>query len=139
MSSSPSTPAVEPVILFRPSKKRKIYRQRPTSKEPDVSTLSMPEAQSLDELISSTAQEADTEGVEVSMSEILRLRKQRKGKGGVAFGADSSSTKLRHEERSLAIREPEDEKGEDGLQSNGGVVRKFAPQTGAVGNVDRHM
>jgi hypothetical protein len=139
MPSSPTIPAAEPPILFRPSKKRKIYRQRATSQEPDVPTLSVPEAQSIDELISSTAQEADKEGVEVSMSEILRLRKQRKGKGGVGFGADSSSIKARDEERSLALRGPEDEKGEDGLEINGGVVRKFAPQTGAVGNVDRHM
>jgi hypothetical protein len=139
MSPSPAEALAEPAILFRPSKKRKIYRQRATSQEPDVPILSVPEAQSLDELISSTAKEADMEGVEVSMSEILRLRKQRKGKGGVFFGADTSSVKLRDEERSLAIREPEDEKGEEGFESNGGVVRKFAPQTGTVGNVDRHM
>ncbi|EPE29199.1 hypothetical protein GLAREA_00359 [Glarea lozoyensis ATCC 20868] len=139
MSPPPSIPSAEPTILFRPSKKRKIYRQRATSQEPDVPTPSAPEAQSLDELISSTAQEAEVEGVQVPMSEILRLRKQRKGKGGVVFGVDSSSRADREEGRELAIRAPEEEKAEEGLESNGGVVRKFAPQTGTIGDVDRHM
>lgn len=139
MLPTPEVPPADAAILFRPSKKRKIYRQRATSQEPEAPTIPTPEAQSLDDLISSTAQVADVEGVQVSMSDILRLRKQRKGKTGVAFGANFTSADARDGERALAIRAQEAEKGEEGLGSNGGVVRKFAPQTGTVGDVDRHM
>ncbi|PBP22380.1 hypothetical protein BUE80_DR006726 [Diplocarpon rosae] len=67
-------------ILFRPSKKRKIYRQRLAQDEPDPSptapSISSPDAdpvQSLDELIStaSASLPSHDEEVSVSMSEIL--------------------------------------------------------------------
>lgn len=43
----------------------------------------------------------------------------------------------RDEEGELIVR-PEEEKGLDALGTSG-VPRKFAPQTGTVGDVNRHM
>ncbi|KAF4638038.1 hypothetical protein G7Y89_g64 [Cudoniella acicularis] len=99
VSSQPPQPS-----LFRPSKKRKIYRARGHSPSPASEPAPLPiptVAQSLDELIASTGEEAlastekkdgngEKEG-EVSIAEILRLRKQaeaqRRGKVGVEFRA----------------------------------------------------
>jgi hypothetical protein len=139
-------PAPE-AILFRPNKKRKIYRQRATSpslqdvnpippKPTLVSPSIAPTPQTLDELVSSAA---DVEGVTVSMAEILRQRKQHRHRvGGVEFRAAPSAVTTRHEnpETALVIRE---EDREVVVPEEGGVVRKFAKQTGLVGDVDKHM
>jgi hypothetical protein len=167
-------PPTNDTILFRPSKKRKVYRQRiaenddePPSTNSNASALSpVPattetEAQSLDDLISSTAgaatevgdQGEEVEGVRVSMAEILRLRKRNKKFGGVEFRA-SSGHMLRDEDGALVVRgkvgddhgdaeggegEGEGEGGRGGLLAGNGVPRKFAPQTGTVGDVNKHM
>lgn len=159
MSTSPiPAAAAEPTDapLFRPSKKRKIYRQRATEDDEPAppSTLSpppqtasfsiaapapLPTAQSLDELISTAGatspHDDDPETQNVSMAEILRLRKKNKSRGGVEFKA--SGHVARDEEGELILR-AEDERG---VESAGvsGVPRKFAPQTGTVGDVNRHM
>ncbi|KAH9221455.1 hepatocellular carcinoma-associated antigen 59-domain-containing protein [Leptodontidium sp. 2 PMI_412] len=159
MSTSPvpvpiSAPEFSSAPLFRPSKKRKIYRQRattddepapPSSLSPPppalTATAPIPTAQSLDELIStaraSSPQNDDTstQNEAVSMAEILRLRKKNKSRGGVEFKA--SGHVARDEEGELIVR-PEEEKGLDALGTSG-VPRKFAPQTGTVGDVNRHM
>ncbi|KAG4438532.1 hypothetical protein IFR05_006006 [Cadophora sp. M221] len=159
MSTSPapvtiSAPESSSAPLFRPSKKRKIYRQRATADDEPAppSSLSsppsalpaaapMPTAQSLDELIStaraSSPQNDDisTQNEAVSMAEILRLRKKNKSRGGVEFKA--SGHVVRDEEGELIVR-PEEERGLDVLGASG-VPRKFAPQTGTVGDVNRHM
>jgi hypothetical protein len=136
MATPPPNP--ESTVLFRPSKKRKIYRQRATSRSPTPPPQSPAQLpQSLDELIASTnneAQEVEVEGTAVPISEILRLRKLRKSKfvGGVEFRADSGNGNGNAEEESaVALREEP-----DGLD---GVPRKFAPQTGTVGDVNKHM
>ncbi|PVH88362.1 hypothetical protein DL98DRAFT_648503 [Cadophora sp. DSE1049] len=159
MSESPiSIPVVESTNapLFRPSKKRKIYRQRAaTDEEPaPPSTLSsppqaavatplpLPAAQSLDELISTASaslpqnDEAAAGREAVSMAEILRLRKKNKARSGVEFKA--SGHVARDEEGELILR-PEEEKASDAAGVSSGVPRKFAPQTGTVGDVNRHM
>ncbi|KAG9235766.1 hepatocellular carcinoma-associated antigen 59-domain-containing protein [Amylocarpus encephaloides] len=135
----PETP-----VVFRAFKRRKIYRQRATSEETSdpttaTSPANPPVDQSLDELIRSTAQdvEKDREGGNVSMAEILRMRKQRRGKGGVEFRADTGGAS---DGREVGVKEQSDEeKAEVALGSNSGCIRKFAPQTGTVGDVDRHM
>ncbi|OWP06985.1 hypothetical protein B2J93_7719 [Marssonina coronariae] len=128
-------------ILFRPSKKRKIYRQRIAQDEPDPSptapSISSPDAapaQSLDELIStaSASLPSRAEEVPVPMSEILRLRKKSKARGGVEFKA--SGQVARNEEAELVLKTDE-----EGLDTPAGVQRKFAPQTGTVGDVNKHM
>ncbi|CZT03510.1 hypothetical protein WAI453_012297 [Rhynchosporium graminicola] len=156
MSKTPvPTPIAESsdTPLFRPSKKRKIYRQRdttddepapPTTLSPPpqaIASIPLPSAQSLDELISTAgASLSHNDGPfpqhdAVSMVEILRLRKKNKTRGGVGFKA--SGHVARDAEGALILR-PGEEKG---LAAPGisGVPRKFAPQTGTVGDVNRHM
>ncbi|KAH7364357.1 hepatocellular carcinoma-associated antigen 59-domain-containing protein [Rhexocercosporidium sp. MPI-PUGE-AT-0058] len=158
MSTSPvpaplPAPELSNAPLFRPSKKRKIYRQRAaTDDEPAplsslspptqaVPTSPLPTAQSLDELISTASasspqnDDTSTPSEAVSMAEILRLRKKNKSRGGVEFKA--SGHVARDEEGELILR-PEDEEGVDAPEVSG-VPRKFAPQTGTVGDVNRHM
>jgi hypothetical protein len=158
-------PATGDAILFRPSKKRKIYRQRPSSTLDDDSSLpeprlaspntpsspapAQPNPQSIDELIASTSASLLPESVEgeevedksIPISEILRLRKKNKRIGGVEFRA--SGHIARDEDGELVIRhaagegrsQPADGEG----TGRGGVIRKFAPQTGTVGDVNKHM
>jgi len=131
-------PNPEPeTILFRPSKKRKIYRQRPTTSRSPSPQPASPTPQSLDELIASSSVDTEgaVEGTSIPISEILRLRKLRKGKLGVEFRADGSSHAKEDESAgALVVREEHEESG--GLD---GVPRKFAPQTGTVGDVNKHM
>lgn len=146
MASPPSESAGGDTVLFRPSKKRKIYRQRaaddPEETRPAASTASPP-PQSLDELIASSAgsalhiQDAELEGTPVSMAEILRLRKMKQRKvGGVEFSARSTGL-LRDKDGELV--RTEDGRDDSGGLGEGGVVRKFAPQTGTAGDVNKHM
>lgn len=144
--------AEEQAVLFRPSKKRKIYRQRAANDEDDVEAAPSPipavaeemnTAQGLDELIASASgaaamaelDGAEVEGVAVPMSEILRLRKKNKRMGGVEFKA---STRLRGDggEGTGAMVQAEGG-GQDSTKV--GVQRSFAPPTGAVGDVNKHM
>jgi hypothetical protein len=103
--------------------------------------------QSIDELIASTsanlpsrsAGEGDElEGTPVSISEILRLRKKNKRIGGVEFRADGHIS--RDEDGALVIRHAPGEAGAQSAEGESGpVIRKFTPQTGAVGDVNKHM
>jgi hypothetical protein len=129
-SPPPPTPTDQP-ILFRPGKKRKLYRQRDVS--PPVA------AATLDELIASGGSAEDAvDDAGVSLAEILRLRKQRRARqpGGVEFRAEGHG---RDGERGEHDGADYDEGGKGG--EGEGVVRRFAPQTGVLGkgDVDRHM
>lgn len=150
-----ATANADPVPLFRPSKKRKIYRQRNNDDEdqneaqqsiPAKAVAPVPVEQSLDELIASNSipikREEDEETgfpVEESLdiSEILRLRKQRKKIGGVEFRTES---KIREDATGDTLVKYE-EKDADEVQTEGGLsMRRFAPQMGVVGSaVDKHM
>ena len=106
----------------------------------------MTEAQSIEELIASSAAAVDNEtegmeGTEVSMSEIIRLRNLKKKRvGGVEFRALEA---VRGDKDSGALVQHDEEKiGEEAEVDR--VVRRFAPQTGIGGggmgmDVDRHM
>jgi hypothetical protein len=151
-----SVPPEAETILFRPSKKRKIYRQRndaldddepssiPTSPPPAASP---PNPQSIDELIASGSSLApatpsqDLEETPVSISEILRLRKKNTHKrvGGVEFRAEPGGHILRDEDGALVLRKKDGEEEGGLVEVESGVPRKFAPQTGTVGDVNKHM
>ncbi|PMD39807.1 hypothetical protein L207DRAFT_529742 [Hyaloscypha variabilis F] len=153
MTSLP--PPTGDTILFRPGKKRKIYRQRPDEALPEPQPTSpgtspapaQANPQSIDELIASTsanlpsgsAGEGDElEGTPVSISEILRLRKKNKRIGGVEFRAEGHIS--RDEDGALVIRHALGEAGAQSTESESGpVIRKFTPQTGTVGDVNKHM
>jgi hypothetical protein len=119
---------------------------------PSPQAPAQPNAQSIDELIASTSatakgltpgsavEEEQLEGTPVSIAEILRLRKKNKRVGGVEFRAEGHIA--RDEDGTLVIRHAPGE-GElvlgEGGESGPGVPRKFAPQTGTVGDVNKHM
>ncbi|CZR50483.1 uncharacterized protein PAC_00356 [Phialocephala subalpina] len=151
MASPP--PESPNAILFRPSKKRKVYRQRTAADDEETTAASPPSTatplspstnpQSLDELISSASNNPvnnggeEVEGVPVSMAEILRMRKMKKRVGGVEFRAETQSHTPKDDSQAL-VPHTEALEQAGGLAENG-VPRKFAPQTGAVGDVNRHM
>ena len=112
------------------------------------------DAMSIDELIASTSSasvvenkpaEEGTDGVPVSMADILRLRKKSKMRrvGGVEFRAEAGAGGhiLRDEDRALLIHRGNEDEGREGEMQveRRGVPRKFAPQTGAAGDVNKHM
>ena len=122
-------------IVFRPNKKRKIYRRRAEDEDEEAApptTTTSPPAQSLDELIASSAKYAEEEGTPLSMAEILRLRKSRKPKAGVEFKATGNLA--RDDEGALVM--PAEVMGRT---EAAGPVKRFAPQTGAVADVNKHM
>jgi hypothetical protein len=151
--ASPPPPTTGDTILFRPTKKRKIYRQRHDDPEPQLSNPNppspappQPNPQSIDELISSaslpTTADEELESTQVSISEILRLRQKNKNKrSGVEFRA--SGHIARDQDGELVIRHVATATGGEGEpvppEGGGGVIRKFAPQTGTVGDVNKHM
>ena len=165
MASPPPTTTTGDTILFRPTKKRKIYRQRHDDTTPPETHLSspnppfspasapaQPNPQSIDELIASSASvpttaDEEAESTQVSISEILRLRQKNKHKrSGVEFRAAGHIA--RDQDGELVIRhatatatatggEGESVSAEGG--GGGGVIRKFAPQTGTVSDVNKHM
>jgi hypothetical protein len=162
MTSPP--PTTSDTVLFRPIKKRKIYRQRhddSTNPSPQLSSPNppfspasasapaQPNLQSIDELIASstslpTAADEELEPTQVSISEILRLRQKNKNKrSGVEFRA--SGHIARDQDGELVIRHAATATGGEGepvpaeVGGGGSVIRKFAPQTGTVGDVNKHM
>ncbi|KAL3417876.1 hypothetical protein PVAG01_10885 [Phlyctema vagabunda] len=132
-----SNPPEAETILFRPSKKRKIYRQREREESPaPVEPAQQADEQTLDELITSTSATAELESTNVPISEILRLRKQRKARvGGVEFR--TFATALGKDEETdgaeMIVH------GEDEAEKKEVELRKFAPQTGMIGDVNKHM
>lgn len=153
MASPSDLPVDEPsTILFRPSKKRKIYRQRAQDNDNDDQATSQPAIalspardmtegeQSLEDLIASsgainTIEGDEVEGTAVSVAEILRLRKRNKRLGGVEFRVEGQRGR-EMEEQSLVLRGTSEEGQEEVVM---GAPRRFAPQTGAVGDVNKHM
>lgn len=147
METVTSPPEVTEAVLFRPTKKRKIYRQRGLD---DVQSPTSPTGatETLDAIVAPVSAEntspvdEELKGTRVSMPEILRLRKLRKHRvGGVEFrastvygrGDDGQDGALVPNESSRA----DDEKDE--ISQRLGVPRRFAKQTGMVGDVDKHM
>lgn len=140
-----------PRVVFRPGKKRKIYRQRgeegngpfPVSDDPSGATEHLHSAAR-----SASPDEGDGDLKEegLSVAEVLRFRQARKSKlRGVEFRAeqpakDPGALLSQHsEEQSLVVRES---RGDDDRSSDpiGGVAKRFAPQTGLVGElVNKHM
>ncbi|EDN98006.1 hypothetical protein SS1G_12863 [Sclerotinia sclerotiorum 1980 UF-70] len=153
-----TTPNANPIPLFRPSKKRKVYRQR--NHDDDFETgieQSIPAPapaltsaeQSLDELISSNSvpikkeEEEEEAGIKdtLDMAEILRLRKQRRKIGGVEFRAESKIREENDTDSNGDTLVKFEEKDTEVVQPEGGLsMRRFAPQSGVVNSgVDKHM
>lgn len=131
---------------FRPGKKRKVYRHRDedTDHTPSDAPLATPQPSSAsDPRPSGDATETADADLDANdhlpVSSVIRLRQARKGRlGGVAFRAGSTTQadeQSQNTEQSLVPH--------DGIADNpitGGIAKRFAPQTGLVGElVNRHM
>ncbi|KAL2142597.1 hypothetical protein VTI28DRAFT_988 [Corynascus sepedonium] len=140
-----------PQVVFRPGKKRKAYRQRTdeSSSAPD-SGEALNEAERAASSSTHTAtieRDEDEEGL--SVAEVLRRRNARKHKhGGVGFRAGPSSgpgggdpaTSEENEERGLVPWGNADVQQGAEVAVIGGISKRFAPQTGMVGElVNKHM
>lgn len=146
----PVSPAPEgaDTILFRPSKKRKIYRQRALDDESNT-TSPLPAAERPSNASPGTVvaddvsrEEEELESTRVPISEIQRLRRLHKHRvGGVEFRPSPST--IRGDDTQEVALVPHGEGRADGsvesVQPAVGVVSRFAKQTGMLGDVDKHM
>lgn len=149
--TSTTPEASEPQVVFRAGKKRKIYRQR--SEESDSPTTEIANESSAvatgpSDGISLESQEPphlDSPDEGLSVAEAIRRRNARKARlGGVAFRATPPSRNEdvgpegdRNTDQSLVVHE---EGGGAVDISTGGIVKRFASQTGLVGElVNKHM
>ncbi len=137
---------VTPESLFRPSKRRKFYRKRADSDgegtaaqttlihDPPPAFPSPPVADPSRELASQDEEDRETQ---IPIAEILRLRKAAKyRKGGIEFTNSSrplpSGTASSQPAGALVERDRNAEEVQE-------VVNRFAPQTGQVADVNKHM
>ena len=148
MSSELSHTEISSELSFRPTKRRKFYRKRTdtdnnenTSTPPPCETTAPPpELLTVEELIAQDGHnptaEAHTEEEErtaLSIAEILRQRKTaQRRKGGIDFSTTNTATALPPPSNALIIKE-------DPIEQLKTVVDRFAPQTGQVADVDKHM
>ncbi|KAB5580941.1 hepatocellular carcinoma-associated antigen 59-domain-containing protein [Coniochaeta sp. 2T2.1] len=138
-STTTQAPAEPQMPAFRPGKKRKIYRQR--AEDADDAPLDAPAATSepastLDPRPSEDITPAADDDEHISLSAIRR--QARKGRlGGVAFRAGSARADEQSDntEQSLVIHD-----GSAETPIVGGITKRFAPQTGMVGElINKHM
>jgi hypothetical protein len=137
-----------PQVVFRPGKKRKIYRQRAEEPESATSNTDTPTEAAAVASSSAPATPAEAEDEEeLSVAEVLRLRNSRKHKhGGVGFRAGPSGADGDREaseentEQSLVLHGSADAQQGAEAAVIGGISKRFAPQTGLVGElVNKHM
>ena len=139
-----------PQVVFRAGKKRKAYRQRTEESETPISNAQT-ETEAAPNPASSAAQDAptDKDGNEegLSVAEVLRLRNARKHKHNrVGFRAGSSAlgderaTSEDNSERGLVLHGGSNALAEAETSIIAGISKRFAPQTGMVGElVNKHM
>ena len=138
-----SAAAAEAEALFRPAKRRKFYRRRnddEDSTEQDTVVRQLSQAPDTAELVGDLRSTDD--GLEDNaqhIGEILRLRKlARARKGGIAFNESvdhlrsGSGTPIEETSAALVLKD----EIPDEIKS---VTGRFAPQTGQVVDVDKHM
>lgn len=145
-----SPPTESAPILFRPGKKRKAYRHRADEGEgiaaqgDDATHAVETPTTSNGGLATKTIGNHDDDDDDgPSVAEALRLRHAKKHRhGGVAFRAGPSSLgesngNESNPEQGLVLH---DGPGPEDSAVIGGITKRFAPQTGLVGElVNRHM
>ena len=139
-------------LEFRPAKRRKFYRQRDSDNNleangitsPPLSGISAETPSTLEELVeqarnsSGMMHKNDTEP-QLSVAEILRRRRAaRNRRGGIEFSNVGHGTKSvpgsAQPTDALALVDKDDTAADVKT-----VVNRFAPQTGQVADVDKHM
>lgn len=141
MDQSTATKNPEPQVVFRPSKRRKQFRQRAgesdTQTDEPTSQTNTPNLTT--EISAGKDKEREDDGTSetegLSVTEVLRLRNARKSKlKGVEFRPEAP---LKDGAFAEPIPVPKDEVAE-ALEL--GMSRRFAPQAGLVGElVNKHM
>lgn len=140
-----------PQVLFRPGKKKKAYRQRPEEPESTTATSNGETATEAAPVASNGAPDAQPQEDEseegLSVAEVLRRRNLRKQRhGGVGFRAgpsslgDEQAASEANTEQGMVLHGDAD--AQPGTESAivGGITKRFAPQTGLVGDlVNKHM
>lgn len=139
-STNPELAPEQPQVIFRSRKNKKVDRQRPVELE-DANTQSDNATPSSAETSTHGIKTAEEDGEQgLSVAEALRVRNAKKHKlGGVGFRAGSTvhgeNNSHAPEERALVPSNVEPES-----VIIGGISKRFAPQTGMVGElVNRHM
>ncbi|KAL2159149.1 hypothetical protein VTH06DRAFT_2581 [Thermothelomyces fergusii] len=150
MATVAETDAV-PQVVFRHGKKGKTYRQRAegssgatdSGETPDQAEHGAASAAS-----ATTTIERDEDEAGLSVAEVLRRRNARKHKhGGVGFragpsgpGNDAAAASEENAERGLVPHGGADAEQGSEAAIAGGIAKRFAPQTGLVGElVNRHI
>jgi len=129
----------------RPAKRRKFYRKRVNDDEPENSATAASETPpvklTLEELVITRGVLPETELQEensaISVADIIRQRKaaQRK-RAGIEFTNTTTASKSGPATPSLSKALIEKDEIAADLEA---VVNRFAPQTGQVADVDKHM
>lgn len=141
---SATTEKSEPQVVFRPSKKRKHFRQRAEESEArPVEATQQAADQPVQDQNSETklraARDTTSDTEESSVAEALRLRNARKARlKGVGFRPEGTSKAPGEAstEKSLVLKD--DPNGPDSMEY--GISKRFAPQAGLVGElVNKHM
>lgn len=141
---SVTTEKSEPQVVFRPSKKRKHFRQRvdeseDKSNEVTDQAAAQPLSDKAGEENPRVTQDTNSESEESSVAEALRLRNARKARlKGVGFRPEGTSKVSDgvSTEQSLVLKD--DPNGPDATEY--GISKRFAPQAGLVGElVNKHM
>lgn len=149
-AGSAAEPAAENPVIFRASKKKKAYRQRP--QEPDETTAAdtnpvaasapaPPEAPS-----APRPADDDDEETGISVAEAIRRRNAKKHKlGGITFHArtlaPAHDSVDENTERGMVLHDAENAlKSQRDADMPFGISTRFAPQTGLVGElVNKNM
>jgi len=140
METSESPQASDaPPVLFRPSKKRKAYRQKTEDSsglEPGTTNADNDRPPTGDAVMTAVAEQPAEE--DVSVAEAIRLRNARRLKHrGVEFRQDAGSglASDMNAERGLVLL-----KDGEQVAPPAGITGRFAPQTGIIGElVNKHM
>ncbi|KAK3299065.1 hepatocellular carcinoma-associated antigen 59-domain-containing protein [Chaetomium fimeti] len=147
MTTISAEPDDVPQVVFRPGKKRKIYRQRLGEPDSTPSNGETPNEAGLAASSRPTAAVENDEDAEISIADVVRLRNSRKNKhGGVGFSTGPSSlggdeaASEENAERSVVFHGNTDAQQGAEAAVVGGISKRFARQTGMVGElVNKHM
>ena len=129
---------------FRPAKRRKFYRRR--AEDDDEEREASGDPASVAAPVSSAAAHGSSSAVEIdgdapqpSVAEVLRLRKQ--GRPRKAIGIEFSTSHAPRPEAAREIEQAMATTDRDGTHEDGAVAvaHRFAPQTGQVADVNKHM
>lgn len=137
-----------PQVVFRPGKKRKIYRQRAEGPEEIIGNDTLEADHATPSSAPATPAGPDDEEEGLSVSEVIRVRNARKHRhGGVGFragplglGDDRATSEENNTDQRLVLHGNADAQQGAEAAVIGGITKRFAPQTGLVGElVNKHM